>query len=189
MSKLLKLTRNTKGIDLFVGDIHGCFTLLEKALEEAGFNKKTDRLICLGDLTDRGPESHRATDFLEESWFISLQGNHDAFVCKTAELMLADDKQMNTSTDVRTCISNGGRWVAMQSDHELKRIVQTFSQLPLAIEYMDEAGNVLAGMVHGEVDYDHTWEEFKAELEKLPHDYVYSLDDDSERAINVAVWG
>lgn len=190
MSKILYLKRNLFGIDYFIGDIHGCFTLVEKALEAAGFNKKTDRLICLGDLTDRGPESHRAADFLEESWFISLQGNHCAFVFKTAELLLSgDDAKINKSADARTCVSNGGTWLLGQNDHELERIVQTFAHMPLAIEYQDEQGNMLAGLIHAEVDPDYTWGEVRDYLEQLPSDFVYSLDDETHHVLDSAVWG
>lgn len=191
MSKIRYIKRNPHGIDLFMGDPHGCFTLVEKALEAAGFNKKTDRLFILGDLTDRGPESHRATDFLEEDWIISLQGNHDAFVCKTAELLLeGDDAKLNKSSDAATCVANGGSWVLGQSDRELERIVRTFSDLPLAIEYQDENGNMLAGLIHAEVDPDYSWSELREHLESLPDDFVYSLEsNESDHILASAVWG
>lgn len=191
MSKFLTLQKNNKGgIDYWVGDIHGCYSLLEKALENVGFDKTKDRLFVLGDLVDRGPESHRAIEFLEQPWFISLQGNHDAFVCKTAELLLKDDdKDAYNNSDFNTCISNGGMWVIGQPPQVLKEIVRSFSQLPLAIEYVDEQGNALLGMVHAEVPHDCTWDEFKYELQAMPHDYVYSIHDDSSDAVTSAVWG
>ena len=34
MAKVIRLPKNTKGRDFVVGDIHGCFSLLEKALEK-----------------------------------------------------------------------------------------------------------------------------------------------------------
>lgn len=188
MSKIRILRRNAVGIDYTIGDIHGCFETLEKTLEKIGFDRTKDRLICVGDLTDRGPQSYRATEFLDEPWFISIMGNHDAFVCKTAKIMLSG-KFETRSSDVDTCVSNGGTWLLMQTDQTLTEIVNAFSQLPIAIEYQDLDGTVLAGLVHAELDHDHTWGDLKSMLEELPYDYVYSLDEDSPRAIDVAVWG
>lgn len=40
---------------IVVTDIHGCLAELESVWEQAQFDPKKDRLICLGDLMDRGP--------------------------------------------------------------------------------------------------------------------------------------
>lgn len=42
---------------IIVTDIHGCLKQLEKLFAQTAFDPKTDRLICLGDLMDRGPAS------------------------------------------------------------------------------------------------------------------------------------
>lgn len=70
---ILSLSRNTQGRDFVVGDIHGEFSLLESALESISFDRERDRLICCGDLIDRGPESHRALEFLLKPWFYSMK--------------------------------------------------------------------------------------------------------------------
>ena len=57
---------NNKGRDYVVGDIHGCFSLLSKELYEIGFDEKTDRLFSVGDLVDRGTESHLAVEWLKK---------------------------------------------------------------------------------------------------------------------------
>ena len=54
---LQHFARNTHGRDFVVGDIHGCFDLLQQALDEAAFNPDRDRLFSVGDLIDRGPQS------------------------------------------------------------------------------------------------------------------------------------
>ena len=53
-----RFAQNTVGRDFAVGDIHGCFTELQRGLEAIGFDPSTDRLFSVGDLVDRGPESH-----------------------------------------------------------------------------------------------------------------------------------
>jgi serine/threonine protein phosphatase 1 len=56
---------NRDGCDYDVGDIHGCFELLEELLELARFDAERDRLFCVGDLIDREPEPQRALEWLE----------------------------------------------------------------------------------------------------------------------------
>lgn len=55
---------NTRGRDFAVGDIHGAFEALQHALEAIGFDTEIDRLFCVGDLVDLGPESHQVLAWL-----------------------------------------------------------------------------------------------------------------------------
>ena len=64
---------NTKGKDFVVGDIHGCFSKLQEQLWTIGFNEEVDRLFCVGDLIDRGPESYKFEEWLDYPWFNSVQ--------------------------------------------------------------------------------------------------------------------
>ncbi|WP_156411270.1 hypothetical protein [Alishewanella sp. WH16-1] len=50
--------KNTKGRDFFVGDVHGRNDLLSKCLTCVNFNKSTDRIFSVGDLSDRGKGNH-----------------------------------------------------------------------------------------------------------------------------------
>ena len=45
-----------------IGDIHGCFTELQELLDKAGI-ADDDRIIALGDIVDRGPDSVQVLDF------------------------------------------------------------------------------------------------------------------------------
>lgn len=67
-SQSLKLERNLAGRDFAVGDVHGTFSALQTAFDSIGFDPTVDRLLCCGDLVDRGPESHRVEAWLEKSW-------------------------------------------------------------------------------------------------------------------------
>lgn len=78
MNNVLELEANERGRDILVGDIHGCFGLLKNELKKIGFDRSIDRLICTGDLIDKGPASHRAVEWLEQPWFFSVMGNHEA---------------------------------------------------------------------------------------------------------------
>ena len=67
-----RYARNNTGRDFVVGDIHGCFSGLEAALDNVGFDVQIDRLFAVGDLIDRGRESARVIDFLKSPWFFSV---------------------------------------------------------------------------------------------------------------------
>ena len=71
---------NATGTDYVVGDLHGCFKTLEKALRAINFKPEVDRLFSVGDLVDRGPRSHEVYKWLQQPWFHSVMGNHEVKV-------------------------------------------------------------------------------------------------------------
>lgn len=68
---------------IIIGDIHGCFREFSSLLEKIKFDKKSDRLILLGDVIDRGFESFLVIRFCQQlkqemqERFIHLMGNHE----------------------------------------------------------------------------------------------------------------
>lgn len=59
-------------------DVHGAARALDQALERAGFDPATDRLVCLGDICDGWPEVDRVIDRLMGVPDLTLiMGNHD----------------------------------------------------------------------------------------------------------------
>ena len=69
-----------------VGDVQGCLASLQALLAHVGFGKD-DRLWCVGDLVNRGPESLATLRFCRDlgARFATTLGNHDlhflAMVC------------------------------------------------------------------------------------------------------------
>ena len=71
---------------IIIGDIHGCNGALCALLEQVHPVPGKDRLIFLGDLFDRGPDSREvfqtvqrlAVDFGDQ--FILLRGNHEDYL-------------------------------------------------------------------------------------------------------------
>lgn len=59
-----------------ISDLHANVPALERVLEEAG-RRAVDRVICLGDVVDLGPEPGRVVAMLREGNIDCLQGNHD----------------------------------------------------------------------------------------------------------------
>jgi diadenosine tetraphosphatase ApaH/serine/threonine PP2A family protein phosphatase len=60
-----------------IGDIHGCHLEFAELLERLAFTSD-DRLILVGDLVNRGPDSNKVIDLAIQHRAISLLGNHEA---------------------------------------------------------------------------------------------------------------
>jgi serine/threonine protein phosphatase 1 len=68
-----------------IGDIHGAHKALLKCLKLSGFDKKKDRLICLGDVCDRGKKIKECIDLLLTiPDCVYILGNHDAWTLEWA---------------------------------------------------------------------------------------------------------
>ena len=69
-----------------IGDIHGCVSPLRKLLNRLAPDPAADRLIILGDLFDRGPDSWEVFQLVKElelsfgKRFILLRGNHEDYL-------------------------------------------------------------------------------------------------------------
>jgi len=107
-----KLPANTLGKDYVVGDLHGCFSLLERLLVEVRFDKGLDRLFSVGDLIDRGPESLRCLQLLAEPWFYAVQSNHENMMLNFFLPYLVSGKLDRLEDVTGTGFLNyGGDWV------------------------------------------------------------------------------
>ncbi len=66
---------------IVVGDVHGCLDELERLLKKVGF-AKGDRLVMVGDLVAKGPDSQGVVQLLRERDAYSVLGNHDAHLLR-----------------------------------------------------------------------------------------------------------
>lgn len=62
---------------IFIGDIHGCLDEFNELLNKLSYDPKEDRLILLGDLIDRGPDSVGVVRKARESRLECVMGNHE----------------------------------------------------------------------------------------------------------------
>jgi hypothetical protein len=76
--------QNSNGRDFFIGDIHGKYALLTRALINLDFDFKADRLFSVGDLIDRGEASFSCLLLARKEWFMPVLGNHEQFLLNTA---------------------------------------------------------------------------------------------------------
>jgi serine/threonine protein phosphatase 1 len=71
---------------LIIGDVHGHYTELMRALEHADYDPASDRLVFLGDYINRGEESREVLDFVvhleaaEPGRHVFLRGNHEDII-------------------------------------------------------------------------------------------------------------
>jgi Calcineurin-like phosphoesterase len=69
---------------IFVGDVHGCANELHALLEQVKFSSG-DRLVLVGDLIARGPDSRGVLRIARETGALMVRGNHEDRVLKIAE--------------------------------------------------------------------------------------------------------
>jgi hypothetical protein len=62
---------------LIVGDVHGCARELDDLLDAVRFDRATDRLVLVGDLVARGPDSRGVVERVAEYNGAFVRGNHD----------------------------------------------------------------------------------------------------------------
>lgn len=162
-----RFAANTKGRDLIVGDIHGCFTRLGEALRGVGFNPEAgDRLFSVGDLVDRGPESIEALNFLALDFVHAVSGNHEDMAVRWP----------NGNMDWGNYAANGGGWMIALDEEMQREVAAALGALPVAIE-LETAGG-LVGIVHAECPFD-DWGAFTHKLEdqSLPSGYRNQMID------------
>jgi serine/threonine protein phosphatase 1 len=145
IDRCLRIAANANGRDLVVGDLHGHRSLLEKALDQMAFDPRRDRVLSVGDLIDRGPESLATLSLIEEPWFYSVLGNH--------ELMLLNflgyyGSRMHSR---KSYPSGGGEWITeaiARHPKAIARLADKVAALPLA---MHVEGDVPFNVTHGDL--------------------------------------
>jgi serine/threonine protein phosphatase 1 len=159
MKKIEHFEQNLSGRDFAVGDIHGHFSRLQKALDALGFDPACDRLFSVGDLIDRGPQSEDSLHWLEQPWFHAVQGNHEA---------LAIQLDAGLRIDLETFRNSGGGWLLDASAEVQRRYASRFKEMPLAIEIQTAHG--LVGLIHADSPFSR-WDRVRAYLsDQLPRD-------------------
>lgn len=136
-------SKNTKGHDFFVGDIHGKLSLLMHALHQIHFDVNVDRLFSVGDVIDRGEASFNCLLLTKENWFIPVMGNHEQFL-----------SDIDNSDVYKKSIwyANGGAWwecVNNEQRREAKSVVFRNFSLTLSVDTL--AGKV--GVVHAQYPF------------------------------------
>lgn len=162
---------NGRGRDFIVGDIHGCFDQVLRAMDKMRFDQSVDRLFSVGDLIDRGPGSQRTARFLRHPWVNAVKGNHEAML-----LELYADGEPHPAAVEFVASRNGFRWWLETPASVRADILTAIEPLPIAIEIQTPRGAV--GLVHADVPKGVTWQEFTVALER-----------GDAQTIQIALWG
>ena len=157
------VSRNTSGRDIVVGDVHGCFRTLDRALGAIAFNSSQDRHFGVGDLVNRGPHSADALDWLEQRFESVVLGNHDRSVLSWFRAKRGSPSPANA------------KWLLGVSRREHRRWRRALEGMPLAITVETRHGAV--GLVHAEAPHPSWAESLRA------------LDGASEPIVNDALLG
>jgi len=62
---------------IIIGDVHGCKEELEELLIKNDYNPQTDRVILVGDIVGKGPDSPGCIEFCMKNKIESVMGNWD----------------------------------------------------------------------------------------------------------------
>lgn len=155
MKEFISDVENKEGRDFVVGDIHGTFDVLRRALHKAGFNEKIDRLFLLGDYLNRGNHSLDALEFLSYSFVKAIKGNHEVMF-----LDVFDGESINKNL-LDTYIKEQGlfTWVEHAKKSDLQVLRNLILSLPTARDVPTPRG--LVGFVHADVPVGWSWQDFK----------------------------
>lgn len=175
------LAQNDSGRDFVVGDIHGCFDLVDEALREVGFQAGADRLLCVGDLIDRGPKSSAVHEFLDRPYVYAVLGNHESSLLEVYDFEPGNVGEFDVDAIPEAAKHMlfgrmGADWWFGIDNAKRRQILEAFMRLPVAMEVSTPRG--LVGLVHADVPAGLSWPDFKAK--------IASGDD---RAIQCALWG
>lgn len=151
---VLQLEENKMGRDFVVGDIHGLAGLLIFLMRQHEFDKTKDRVICVGDVIDRGPQSVEMINLLKSDYIYCVMGNHEQIMVDVLR-----HKAMNK----HSWLMEGGDWHIGLGDDLIEQLLQTVEKLPYLIEF--KSGNKKFGVVHAQPVLKLSWDELKHTLE------------------------
>ena len=151
------LPRNDHGRDLVVGDVHGQLEAFKRVLEEVGYSAEAgDRILLLGDVIDRGPDSAGMLRWLQRDGVTCVRGNHE-------QLML-DALDGNVAIGEAWMDRNGGEWARALGRAEIDAWHEVLKAMPLALEVEGALGTIV--LAHAEIPYETPWWALKAWLEE-----------------------
>lgn len=151
------LPRNLHGRDLVVGDVHGQLETFERVLEKVGYSAEAgDRILLLGDVIDRGPDSAGMLRWLQRDGVACVRGNH--------EQMMLDALEGNDAIEEAWMARNGGEWAQALDRAEIDAWHDVLKAMPLALEVEGALGTLV--LAHAEIPFETPWWALRAWLEE-----------------------
>ena len=114
---------------LFITDIHGCYDEMLQLITQAN----ADRVICCGDLIDRGPKSREVVQYIIDNNIECVLGNHELMAIEAHQLMLDNNKWALCECD---WYLNGGKPVfnSYPDMESFTAHIDFFKSLPIYID-------------------------------------------------------
>ena len=133
-------SKNDRGRDFVIGDLHGCMHLLVRGLLDVDFDRAVDRMFSVGDLIDRGEHSMECLALYQEDWFHGVLGNYEDMMTSTVLGGVPGDF---------IWYGNGGAWAEDADSDELRALAEYVDQnVPVVITVDTDDG--LVGICHAE---------------------------------------
>ena len=145
VKRWLRLPKNATGRDFVVGDLHGHRSLFEQELDRLRFDPNCDRVLSVGDLVDRGPESLATLSLIEEPWFYAVLGNHEL---RLLNFLHCYGSRLHSRKSYPT---GGGEWIREAISRNRKavaRLAELIATLPVAIHV---EGDVPFNVTHSDL--------------------------------------
>jgi len=146
MHKVIR--KNKLGRDFVVGDLHGRYDLLQKAMVKHKFDKKIDRLFSVGDIINRGDQSERCLKLLKKPWFFMVLGNHEVSFINAVK-----------SGKIKSYARQIDEWVEKVPRKDLKKWARLLETYPVSITLKSKTYQV--GLCHAEPDGNY-WRKTRA---------------------------
>ena len=120
-----------------IGDVHGSFNTLKDLLK---YFSKTDTIIFVGDLIDRGHCARQTVKFIRENGYKCVLGNHETVMIEHLDSFLNDYPRSFKFSDFHMWLINGGKETLLS--YELIKIVNdkiTFNEhSPYLDDFIDD---------------------------------------------------
>jgi serine/threonine protein phosphatase 1 len=148
---------NVSGRDFVVGDLHGCKELFDQFLDHVKFMPKEDRVISVGDLIDRGPNSLECLRLLDEPWFNCVKANHE---------QLMEDYLTEQPLGVWWFRNGGNWWNDLLDKDEVNQLLDKVKVLPWLITVPMQNGKKFH-VIHAELNALRGCQIFDSDLEDV----------------------
>lgn len=115
---------------IVITDLHGCYDEMTELLDKVNFDPQIDRLLCLGDMIDRGPKIFLTFEYMKKlqkmmgDRCVLLRGNHE---------QLLVDYLRGGNVNRRNWDMNGGtgtRFDFIMNKHRVQEFGSWFDSLP-----------------------------------------------------------
>ncbi len=153
---------------LVIGDIHGCYFELQSLLDKAGLSSE-DKIIAVGDIVDRGPETPEVLGFFQNTPYAqALMGNHERKHVRGSrgEIQLAVSQQISRIQFADT-YPNAIAWMsALPLFLDLPEAIIVHGYLEPGIPLSEQNPSIICGTMGGEQilreHYERPWYELYA---------------------------